>query len=225
VEFGPDGNGRLANSYAVATIDNTGANILVNDCADLAPCADAVPVRLTTNPAGGFDATDRNGDVLRLFAYKAANGNILLVGIGGNGQVIVGARQSRLELPTNGESQTYWDVSVNPLGGASSLFGDVRTVTAVDAAAGSYTRSPSFTGLIDGFTINSPRPGLRQRANCINGSGAAVSCGLITLPLTGMGMTVYGSAGQTSQFLGISVARPAGSTSTGVQSGDATPGT
>lgn len=226
VEFGPtDNTTNLVNSYAVATIDNTGTNIAVNDCDFLAPCADAVPVRLAPNPAGGFDATDRDGSVLRLFAYKAANGNILLVGISAQGHVIVGTRQTALVLPTNGEGQTYWDVSVNAQGVASNLFGDVRTITAVNAAAGSYSRSASFGGTLDGFTINSPRPGLRHRATCVNSSGATVNCGLIALPLTGMGMTVYGSAMETTQFMGVSVARPAGSTSTGVQSGDSSAST
>jgi hypothetical protein len=225
VEFGPtDNTTNLVNSYAVATIDNTGTNIAVNDCKFLAPCADAVPVRLAPNPAGGFDATSGDGQVLRLFAYKAASGNILLAGIGASGQVIIGSRQSGLVLPTNGESQTYWDVSVNARGEASALFADVRTITAVDAAAGSYTRSASFGGNRDGFTINSPRNGLRTRATCINSSGATVACGMVALPLTGMGMTVYGSSVETSAFYGISVARPAGSTSTGVQSVD-TPST
>jgi hypothetical protein len=222
VEYGPgDTNGNvLANSYAVATVDNTGSNISVIDCVALQPCSDAVPVGLRANPDGGFDATGRTGEVMRLFAYRAANGNLLLAGISSNGSFLLGTRQTNLALPTNGEQQSYWDVGVNSQAVAGTLNADVRTVTAVDAAAGSYTRSASYTGLIDGFTINSPRNGLRTRATCTNSSGNTVACGLIALPLTGMGMTVYGSSVTTSTFYGISVARPAGSTSTGVQSAD-----
>lgn len=222
VEFGPADGGALVNSYAVVTIDNTGSTISVVDCKYLRPCGGTSSVRIAANAAGGFDVTVADGSVMRLFAYKAANGNLMFAGIGADGNVVVGTRQTALTLPASGEQQSYWDVSVNAQGVTGNLTADVRTFTAVDAAAGSYTRSASFGGTIDSFTINSPRPGMRHRATCINSSGATVSCGMIALPLTGMGMTVYGDADETSNYFGISVARPAGSTSTGVQSGGGT---
>lgn len=228
VEFGLDNgsNAPAVNSYANVVVDSSGKLTALNDCDYLQPCVaqtSALPNGFAAAANGDLVVTEPGGGTARFFAYRAPSGDMVLIGLPDSG-IIVATRQAALVLPAVGDTQSYWDVSVNSQGVAGNLSADNRSYTAVDAVAGSYTRSPSFTGTIDGFTVNNPRSGLRSRATCINSSGATVSCGMITMPLTGMGMTVYGSSVATSAFFGLSVARPAGSTSTGVQA-TATAGT
>lgn len=220
VEFGLDnGSGSPAvNSYANVVVDAAGKLTKVDDCQYLQPCASqtsALPTGFLAAANGDLTVEDSEGSA-RFFAFRALSGDMVLVGLPATG-IIIAARQAPLALPAVGDVQTYWDMSINNQGVAGNLFADTRTVTVVDAATGTYTRSASFSGTIDGFTVNRPRNGLRSRDTCINSSGATVSCGLIAMPLTGMGMTVYGSSVETSAFFGLAVVRPAGSTSTGVQ--------
>gem|GEM_PF-421025 len=221
VEFGLDNgsNQPAVNSYANVVVDATGKLTTISDCQFLQPCTpqtSAPPNGFLAGANGDLIVNDTDGSAGRFFAYRAPSGDMVLVGLPPSG-IIVATRQAALALPAVGDTQSYWDVSVNSQGVASNLFADNRTVTAVDAARGTYTRSASYAGNVDSFSINSPRNGLRARATCVNSSGATVACGMIAMPLTGMGMTVYGSSVASSGFFGLSVARPAGSAATGVQ--------
>ena len=214
------------NSYAVVTVDAAGVISAISDCKKRLPCtAEALPLGFTAHADGGFEVSTAEGIKSRFFAYRAASGDTLLVGLFPQG-VMAASKQRALVLPALGDVTSFWDVSVNSQAVASSLLGDVSTVTGVDAAAGTYTRSRSSDGRVDTFSLNALRPGLRTRAaaSCKSAAGAATGCsGIIVMPLAGMGLSVYGSADDGSDFFGLSVARPAGSTAIGVQTAAAVP--
>lgn len=213
-EFGNDTpNGAYANFGGLLNFNATG-NLSYQDCDYLSPCgpSNAVPGAVTVNAAGGFDLI-ASGIRLRLFAFRAASGQLSLFILDDSyNNLIVATRQVAVGLPVVGQATTFWDLTVSSGGVVSPFSTATVTVTAVDAAAGSFTRRRSSDGRIDSFTINQPRSGLRSRVlnSCTNASGAALNCaGIITMPLPGTGVTVYGSSsGRGTDFFGISVNQP-----------------
>lgn len=223
VEFGLDNgsNQPAVNSYANVVVDATGKLTTISDCQFLQPCTpqtSAPPNGFLAGANGDLIVNDTDGSAGRFFAYRAPSGDMVLVGLPASG-IIIAARQAALALPVVGETQTYWDVAINSSLVAGDLIADVRTITAVDAAAGTYSRSASYTGFTDSIQINKPRPGMRVRESCTSSTGAVSACGLISMPLPGMGITVHGrsSASTGGGLLDIAVLRPAGSTAKGVQ--------
>lgn len=205
------------NGYSVVTLNAAGSVTSGTNCAQLQPCApwSSAPGAFSVNTEGGYTYTDSN-DNARFFAYRAPSGHLMMLGSGNTGELIVLGKQSALTLPTVGASTPVWDLSLNNQRVANALVDDVSTVTDVNAAAGTFTRSRSSDGRVDTFTVNAPRAGLRYRAanSCTSSTGVAVNCsGIIVLPLQGMGLSVYGSSVAGSNFFGISVTKPVGGSS------------
>lgn len=220
VEFIREASGYVS-SYAQASFTAAGA-ISVQDCLYLQPCGGSLQqVQLSQRTDGGYDVTGNGDNSTRLYAFRSLIGEMIFVSIGSTGNLIVGSKVAAAVLPRAGDISTYWDLTLNVQGTASALTADVRSITAVDTAAATFSRGAGYGGVVDTFQVNSPRTGLRTRAasTCKTTAGTAVNCaGLISMPLAGMGMAVYGSAVSGTSFYGFSITRPAGSTATGVQS-------
>lgn len=164
----------------------------------------------TANADGGFDiggsATEASS---RAFAYKAADGSLsmFMKYSGGRGFMIL-AKQAALPLPDPGTVSNYWDVSFTSSGSSPTLVEQSTTVTAVDAAAGTYTRTS--TSRIDRYKVDDPQAGMRSRAanSCTTPAGAALACsGIVAMPLPGTGITSYFTVAPQNDF-GITIARP-----------------
>jgi hypothetical protein len=174
--------------------------------------------QLSVNSAGGFNFTAAPG-VLgvpdRVFAYRAPNGSMMAVALFADqpNALLVATKDATLSLPAVGDVQTFWDMTINPFAFANPYTDELRNITGIDTAAGSYTRLRPLDGRVDGFTVNSPRNGLRHRAPATvtlsDGTPFNVS-EIIALPLGGMGITVYGrvTTTVTNGFYGVSVTKP-----------------
>lgn len=222
VELGYEDSSLFAvNSYANVVIDATGKLTALNDCKYMQPCVAAtggLPAGFKATTGGGLYVEEDDGSATRFFAYRAPSGDMMLIGVSSS-IVIVGARQAPLSLPAVGETLTYWDVALNNRFGAGDLVADVRSITAANAVEGTYSRGPSYNGFTDSIRINTPRPGMRVRESCTSSTGTVTTCGTISMPLPGMGITVHGRSTESTGggFLDIAVLRPAGSEAKGVQ--------
>jgi hypothetical protein len=210
-------SGPLVPANGVRVIDGAGKFVSGTDCAGLA-CADSSasnqPGDLVASAAGGFTIADEGGGVSRAFAFVADNGAMSLYVLDpAEGGLSVFTRQSALSLPTVGAVTKFWDLTVgsgsfrwapvnNAQGGAGVTANNTVTVTTVDAAAGSYTRIRESDQRVDGFTINSPRDGIRARPAGMNYNAA------LMMPIEGTGIVVYTSVTAGQNFFGISVNQP-----------------
>jgi hypothetical protein len=225
-------SGNYGNYGGLVTLDTAGKLSNFQTCSRLLPCvADNIAngPTLRVEAAGGYSFLDNDGANVRLFAFRATSGDLSIFAVDDKSKGITFlTRQKALTLPAVGEATPIWDLSVNSAGVSSGFSQWTSTITAVNTAAGTYSRSRSSDGRIDTFAVNNPRSGLRYRAlnSCTNASGAAVSCsGNISMPLPGTGVTVHGSAVAGTDFLGVSVNQPAGATTTGASSNAAGVGT
>lgn len=204
------GNGITYQAAAfVQTVDANGRVTASASCSGLSACvANPAPDgQFTANPAGGYDytATDMTGTA-RAFFFRTGGGTGMVM-LTSNG-VIFASPQNVQALPATGSVANFWDVSFAATGLASADFIDSSTtVTAVDAASASYTRTRALDGRIDTIQLNKPRPGLRYRpaAAVTLPSGATSNVAeTFYLPLQGLGVTVY----NFSTSFGVSVGKP-----------------
>ena len=205
------------NSYAAVTVDGAGRITAGLDCKQLLPCTAwaSMPTGFVVNTVdGGFNVTESDGRVSRFFAYRAPSGDMLMLGMMGNGGLIVASKQVPFAMPNVGEARAFWESTLGSTGRGGPMFEDISTITSVDSGAGTYARRLTSLGRVDTFTVNAPRTGLRNRkANaCVTEAGAPVPCGgTLAMPLPGMGISVFGSAVEGSNFFGVQIDKPAGS--------------
>jgi hypothetical protein len=208
----------LLPSNGTVALDSAGKFTSGADCT-VSPCtaltADDLPADLIVNPSGGFTTADSDGGVSRVFPVVADNGEITLYALLNNevGWTIL-TQQTPLALPAVGDVSTFWDFLVGSgsftwappantgEGGATTLADYVETVTSVDPTAQSYTRIRTSDQRVDGFTINSPREGLRLRPAGGNYPAA------VAMPIQGTGLVFYTSVTPGQNFFGISVNHP-----------------
>ena len=194
------------------TLDPTGKVSNNFECIGRAICTPAgSAANVTVNPAGGFQVVASDG-TLRIFAYKTGSGAITAAMLeSGQRGIILATLQAARTLPAVGDVNTSRSFSINSTGVASALSGDdTRTVTSVDAAAQSYSRTRQSDGSIDGFSINSPRTGMFYRpasVSPVNGGGTINISEILLLPLPG-GASVFTSATAPNNFFGLSVNHP-----------------
>jgi hypothetical protein len=199
---------------SVFTLDAAGRFSNGQNCFDLAACmAWTTPYGdLTAAADGGFTFTT-SGATVRVYGYKAHDGRIVLFGLLPQAMgFFVAAKQATLTLPGVGDTSNVWDYTVSSTGYAGVLNTVPTIVTAVNPAApGSYTRRRTTDNRIDGFTLNTPRTGLRYRAA---GSSAATTGtvsfgGIVVMPLgASIGITPYISVAQTPPSFGVSISQP-----------------
>lgn len=210
--------GALSHGYSTETIDAAGKTTAGADCVG-ATCTAWTPQAsdvLAADTAGGFIATDTDGSKARVFAFKTPAGQISLVGLlfNPNGLplgLLAAAKQTALNLPAVGDVSRFWDVEVNWSGSTTPV--DVETtVTAVDATAKTLTRKRKSDGRVDSFAVNSPRDGLRYRAqgsSVLDNSTTLRFSESTVMPLPGTGVSV--SSGATlngASFFTVTVAKP-----------------
>lgn len=203
-----DAGTAYATNTFTATVGSTGALTDVTACegANSAAICSAVPngqLSFTSNSGGGFDlssnaANDKWTD--RAFAYRAGNGDLVLVEVAGDGSISTWTQKRTLSLPAvNSVGVGNWSVRTSNTLVANAVSNDTGyTVTAVDTAAGSMTRTLLVTaGGTDTFTQtvvqNNPRAGYNFRAatTATSAGGASVTVRERTsLNLRGMGFSV-----------------------------------
>lgn len=153
---------------------------------------------LRVNSAGGFDVVDAGTVSSRAFAYRAGNGDLMMVSVDADGSYLFWSRQRSNTLPTVGAVTASW----NFYGSAaltSTLVVDTstNTISSVDTAAGSFLRQQNLSG--QNFTrpetlfINNPRNGYNFRVGgtVTTSTGTTVNVNEFTaLTLRGMGASV-----------------------------------
>lgn len=222
VYFDKSGTLRL-NTFGTATMAADGSHTALSDCeTGFTRCTDwPGPFgRFVVNgTAGGLDYVNADGSAgdARFFAVRAASGDVSLVMVG-SGILAIGTKQRAASLPTVGDVWKRWDASSNAAGVATASFSDAtHAITAVDAAAQSYTRVTQQNGVANTFSLNQPYAGLSYRApgTAVNSSGATVTVNEIyAARLPGTGVSVYGrvitAADRNLGFWGLSIDKPAG---------------
>lgn len=198
----------LAASRLTLTIDAAGKITAGTACDTSGACASFEPQgKFSVNANGGFDMAEAPGDTpSRAFAFKTPDGHVSLFILDPNTLgMVVATKQAALTLPAVDTVTAFWDFTVEPTGFATALVDSSVTVTAIDAAAGTYTRTRASDGRVDTHKINDPGVGLRSRAA---NSCTVVNCaGLVAMPLPGTGVAFYmGTA--PSNFFGISINKP-----------------
>jgi hypothetical protein len=202
------GGTAYATDTFTATVDSSGvfSSVLACDGANSsATCtSNASPsIHFSSNSAGGFDlastaANDTWTD--RAFAYRAGNGDLMLVQIAGDGSVSTWTHKRTLSLPAvNSVGAAGWSVRASNTLVANTLSSDVGyTVTAVDSTTSSVTRtllvSASGTDTFQQTIVqNNPRDGYNFRAATTATSAANASVTVrerTSLNLRGMGVSV-----------------------------------
>ena len=210
---------------ATATFSATGTLSDVSKCSDastwsVASCsaqAASDQPSYQANADGGFDVIDAGGTVAggRTFAYRAGNGDLMMVHVKVDGSFEVRTKHRTNDLPAVGRVSTSWDVRfTNHWLATPSVTESTNTVTAIDSTAGSYTRLAKTIGLSDDHLetvlVNSPRNGYNFRAAAtVTGTDGVTPVSVsewTNLPLRGMGLNALLRPGQ-KQFM-FSVQQP-----------------
>ncbi|HYF58593.1 MAG TPA: hypothetical protein VEA81_06520 [Burkholderiaceae bacterium] len=180
---------------------------------------------------GGFTITDGGEPAGVVYAFRAPNGTVTLFGSsnvagavippsgvpasnGVSGTSFIAKRPTPQVLPAVGSESRYWDLSV--LRAASTRAhqsvqaptADATTITAVDTAANSVTRSRQSDGRVDVLRYNRFTDGLRVREG--NTSATPQIAPAILFP-TGAGIVPVVNLNQSASatwFTSISVVRP-----------------
>lgn len=165
----------------------------------------------SVNASGGFNVGGSAAEpASRAFAFKTADGHLsMFVLYSNNRGMMVLTKQSSLPLPPVGAVLNAWDFVITSTGFASPLVDHSSTVTAVDAATGTFTLTRASDNRVDSFKNNDPQTGFRHRAtNSCTANGAPLGCaGIASLPLPGTGVIAYISVAPAN-FFGVAVSKP-----------------
>jgi hypothetical protein len=190
--------------------------------AEVACTTDGPYTGLTANADGGFDLTinDPAGTTTqRAFAYRAGNGNTVVVTLHADGTVHLLTPYRTLTAPAVGDAHKAWNIALN----SGWVAGDALqynsfAITGVDAAAGTFTRDVTSvaTGVTHAQTLalNTARNGWMHRAagTAPGSDGSTVTVReMYTLKL-GIGISAYwlpaaNQAGTNARFA-LSVTQP-----------------
>ena len=150
----------------------------------------------------------------RAFAFRAGNGELMLMHVNDDGSFGFHTRPRALTMPTAGTSSTSWNLTINQnLLAPAALSATANTITSVDAAAGSYLRQAGTVGQStsrpETIAVNSPRNGYstRQPGTAVNSAGATENVSEWTV-LTMRGMGFSPLILPASKTMIISVAQP-----------------
>jgi len=200
-------------SYGFLTIDESGTITAGTSCDSSNVCApaEAIGGSLSVNPFGGFDIGGSAAEPpSRVFAFKTADGHLSMFLLYSNGRgMIVLSKQASLPLPEVGTVANIWDFAINNQGFASAMVNQSTTVTAVNGAAGTFTRQRAADNRVDSFKINDPQIGLRSRTtNSCTINGAPTACGgTFVMPLLGAGVGFYVPIAPENYF-GVFIDKP-----------------
>jgi len=212
------------------TLDSAGA--VSAECLYDPSTSECEPIEYDEGDDTGFVEAENgtfglaNSDLLwRIYPYKASNGTLVLFGASDpdrtlettRRQILVAGKVKPLSLPQPGQATRYWDIDIvkDPLSyesyTSSGPTARATSVTAVDAAAGTFTRERESDGRIDTLEINQPITGLRYRAPSTWNhptEGTLTLPPIFQLPLDDLGMFITASADPESYSFAISVLRP-----------------
>jgi hypothetical protein len=201
----------LKPSIATFTLDATGKFTAGSDCVGLAACTawSSLPGNVVMNDAGGFQFTDSDGAVYKVYALKTTDGHVSLYVLDANNMGFsVAARQQAQALPEVQAVNKFWDLSIGAGGYAGAAVDTTMTILSVDAATSSFTRTKASDGRVDGFSVNKPRDGLRYRAagsSPLTNGGTTNFSEIVAMQLPGTGLSVNVSVAANQSFFGISV--------------------
>ncbi len=171
---------------------------------------------------GGLELTIDAPDEVwkeRAFAYRAGNGQMVIVMLGADGTLHFMTRERTLTLPPVGDASKVWNVQISASRLAhETVSANAFEVTAVDAASSSYTRrvtnsasGPSFTQTL---SLNDARDGWSHRAagSTSASDGSPVTIREMYAIKLGVGLSAYwlpanNQAGNNARF-GLSVTQP-----------------
>lgn len=158
---------------------------------------------ISVHADGGFslnsNPTDPDGPwVDRIFAYRAGNGEPMILAINNWGELVLGTKTRTLPLPAVGDVTTNITLLADPQMVANdAVQSHTNTISSVDANTGIVVRSSSITG--SGVThpqtlrYNQARNGYLQRDAAV-AAGSDSNNWIVRhfegLPLIGMGITV-----------------------------------
>lgn len=220
-KLGFTGNGASPATFtpdaATATVDGNGAVTAISYCADVAGCASVDPATknlvFAVNAQGGFDRTGVDGTD-RFFAYRAGNGDLMLLQISGDGSLGFWTGQRVNALPTVGTRTRNWNLNTDANLVAGSITESANTIASVDSAAGSFVRTirtGAGASYSETLRFNSPRDGyaFRAAASVSASDGSAVEVREFTsLSMRGMGFSplkyIAGSGGPASLLISVS---------------------
>jgi hypothetical protein len=199
----------------VMTVDASGAMTAETVCEHdpLRPCSETgAAYRGTYRIAvsgGGFTRAypDRNPD--QAYVYRTPGGKTIAVALlSYRAGINVATRKESLTLPAVGTVTPYWDAGITGAGEMSTNSTATTTVTSIDTAAQTYTRTRQ-DGRRDTLSINQPRDGFLSRAQSASqlANGTTVSVpSMLSLSLGGM--AVYSYTADAGVDLGITVDAP-----------------
>jgi len=183
------------------TVSANGAVGVTSVCPGVATCTTFNPpvsVNFTVLPTGGFGLSN-TVDTERepVFAYRAGNGDLMLIGIANNGSFGLWTPQRTNGLPVLNTRGLTWGIWLNALLRPTPTFSqsDFDT-TALDPATMSYTRVSRTDGHSETLSVNQPRNGLYYRAAGTATATIGPTAGntvtineFTSLPLRGMGVS------------------------------------
>lgn len=185
---------------------------VMNGVANFGSCTadDAETITLAAATDGGFDL-NYGGEMGRVWGYRGPNGALNLFGTNnpsGNTSStafrthFVMTKPETLSLPAVGDVTSYWDLDVSFSGSLTgNIARDSTTVSAVDGAAGTFTRTRASDSRVDTLKANYPVAGLRFR----EASSGISSIYQLQIPSLGLTATIDNMPGH---FYSISVRRP-----------------
>ncbi|WOB08361.1 hypothetical protein [Piscinibacter gummiphilus] len=193
--LGYDGDASVFSADSLAaTVSATGNIVVSSYCADVVNCAAVAPhpaVTLSANAAGGFTLTDSTGWTERFFAYRAGNGDLMLVELMHTGGFGLWTPQRATGAVALGSRLTSWGTWMDPNLQSTSPFSFTDYTTTASSGA-TWTRVSAFDGHSETLTANSPRAGWVTRAEGnapTAGGGMVVVRGFNGLVVRGMGLT------------------------------------
>lgn len=210
-----DGSTSYSGRMWTATVGSTGVTGDATACdgTSLTSTCSAVSTSelptFSSNSDGGFNVTTPAfpNDAARAFAYRAGNGDLMLVMVSGNDSVSVWTHKRTQSLPTVGAIQgAGWSIrTLGTLVANALSSGFTNTITAIDSSAGSYTRTVNLANGTADYSetilLNTPLAGYNFRAI---GSTTSVFDGRLvklrertSLGLRGMGVSVQSVPVQT----------------------------
>jgi len=206
--FSVDGMGALAGSVWCQNDETwglTGADCVtdINDTGSL-----------KTNAAGGFDVFDAGSSTPsgRVFAYRAGNGDLMLLLVEDDGRLLILSQKRSNVLPTVGVKSTTWNATLNGQLKAPAPIGiSSNTIQSVDAATGSWIRQQhAANGAAFDYSetlfANNPRDGytFRPAATTTAVGGTPVEIREFdTLALRGMGFSAVVTPSNRSFILSV----------------------
>ncbi len=164
----------------------------------------------------GFNTNYAAGGSDRTFAYRAGNGELMLVVLTGNGSFTLWTQQRTNGLPTVGALSTSWGMWTGTnlvANGAQST--SAFTTATVDSTTGVSTRTSDTDGHLETLTANNPRNGwtFRTAATASTTAGGTVNVlEFSLLSMRGMGISPLWlpalSNGALTGAYFVTVARP-----------------